>query len=840
MNLPEARPMMPQAVSIGIANTTPRVPLARKRRKPYTKERSPTTPPKPAAAPSRPAMLSGRAIWISVLLAVALVIVSGLTFHLLNTSRPDAETRAYAAATFVGSETCAGCHQAEAKLWNASQHKAAMQHATDRTVLGNFNDTSFDHYGVKSRFFRNNGKFLVETDGADGKLAIYEVKYTFGVDPLQQYLVEFPDGRIQALSIAWDSRPADKGGQRWFHLYPNEEIRHDDVLHWTKLNQNWNFMCAECHSTGLRKNYDAKTDRFATTWSEISVGCETCHGQGSRHTAWAREQKSWWPFGKHQDPGKGLLALLDERRDVNWPIDPQTGNARRSVAPATLRKEVETCGLCHARRASFHEDWMPGQWLSQTHVVEPLARGTYHPDGQIRDVEEPYNYTPFKLGKMFAAGVTCSDCHEPHSAKLRAPGEGVCLQCHAPDKYADVKHRHHAGVDPQPTCISCHMQTRTYMVVDNRHDHTFRVPRPDLSVALGTPNACTDCHHDKPAQWAATAVEQWFGPARKGFQTFGAAFRAARTDQADTAALLAGLAADPKAPAVARATALAELAPHASSESIAAARKGLADPDPIVRIGALDMLSNVPAARAWPLVSPLLSDPVRGIRIRAVSLLAAVPAASQPQADRARFDAAASEFVAAQRANAERPEARTTLANFLAQRGQAAAAEAEYKAALRLSPQYTTAAVNLADLYRQLGRDNEGESILRATISASPRDPAAYHALGLTLTRLKRPEEALDQFRKAIEIAPDSAQYNYVYAVALHSAGRRDEALTALKEALKGHSNDRQILSALIAFNRMAGDATAALGYAERLAVITPGDPGLARLIEELRRSTKP
>jgi predicted CXXCH cytochrome family protein len=715
-----------------------------------------------------------------------------------------------------------------------------MQHATDKTVLGNFNDMGFEHYGVHSRFFRKDGKFLVETDGPDGKLATFEVKYTFGIDPLQQYLIEFPDGRIQALSIAWDSRPQDKGGQRWFHVYPNEAIGQDDVLHWTKLNQNWNFMCAECHSTGLRKNYDAKTDRFATTWAEISVGCEACHGQGSAHIIWARDQQNWWPFGKREDPSKGLLVNFDERRDVGWPIDPQSGNGRRSVAPAILRKEVETCGLCHARRAGFHEDWVPGQWLSQTHVVEPLARTTYHPDGQIRDMEEPYNYTPFKQGRMFAAGVTCSDCHEPHSARLRTSGEGVCLQCHGADKYAGVQHRHHVGVDPPPACTSCHMQTRTFMVIDPRHDHAFRVPRPDLSVKLGTPNACNDCHRDKPAQWAATAIEEWFGPNRRGLQTFGPAFHAARTDQADAAALLSVIAADQQAPAVARATALGELATYVSSANIGAARSGLADPDPMVRIGALDMLENVPAAQIWSLASPLLSDPVRGVRIRAAALLAAVPAASHPPPDRARFDQAAKEFIAAQRANAERPEARTTLANFLAQRGLTADAEAEYRAALRLSPQFATAAINLADLYRHLGRDSDGERDLRAALAVSPREAALHHALGLTLTRLKRPDEALAGFRTATELEPDSSRYVYVYAAALHSGGHRDQAIAVLKEALKSHPGDREILLALISFSRTAGDLTSALGYAEQLALVTPDDRSVAALIQELRRAARP
>jgi tetratricopeptide (TPR) repeat protein len=814
--------------------------LARKRRKSGPKGYLPNglaSEPEPAAPSPVPSTTdrSHRKLWIAAATAATIVATVGFGFRL----RSDNEFKPQnsSANNFVGSETCAGCHQAEAKLWDASQHKAAMAHATDKTVLGNFNDAGFNYYGVHSRFFRKDGKFMVETDGPDGKLATFEVKYTFGVDPLQQYLVEFPDGRLQVLALSWDSRPQDKGGQRWFHVYPDEEIKHDDVLHWTKLNQNWNFMCAECHSTGLRKNYDAKTDRFATSWAEISVGCETCHGQGSAHAAWARDRQSWWPFGRREDRAKGLLVEFNERHNVTWPIDPQIGTAQRSDAPAALRKEVETCGLCHARRAGIDENWVPGRSLSQTHIVEPLARTTYHADGQIRDVEEPYNYTPFKQSKMFAAGVTCSDCHEPHSAKLRLPDDGVCLQCHASGKYSEAKHRHHASVGSPPACTSCHMQARTYMVIDRRHDHSFRVPRPDLSVALGTPNACNNCHSGKSPQWAAAAIEKWFGPKREGFQTYAGAFHAARRDQADAATLLAAVAADGKAPAVARASALSELASYVSPGNIGAARAGLADPDPMVRIGALDMLENVPVNRLWPFVAPLLADPVRGVRIRAASLLAAVPTASQPKSDREAFDAAAREFVASQRANAERPEARTMLANFLAQRGQTTEAEAEYKTALQLSPQYATAAIDLADLYRQLDRDSEGENILRTAIAASPREAAAHYALGLVLTRLKRPDAALAEFRRAAELEPAQARYQYVLAVAMHSSGQRNEAITVLKEALSSHPGNRDILGALISYSRLAGDLTAALGYAEQLAIIRPDDRNLKGLIEELRQA---
>jgi predicted CXXCH cytochrome family protein len=771
--------------------------------------------------------------------ALGAVVVAALLIAAVIGYRVVRETDAGAAPApaFVGSETCAGCHGAEASLWHGSQHAHAMAHASDKTVLGDFNNASFDYYGVRSRFFRKDGKYLVETDGPDGKLATFEVKYTFGIDPLQQYLVEFPDGRIQALSLAWDSRDAAHGGQRWFHLYPNEDIKHDDVLHWTKLNQNWNFMCAECHSTGVRKNYDAATDRFATSWAEISVGCEACHGQGSRHIAWAHDRNSWWPVRGKDDPTKGLLVRFDERDGVTWRRDPKTGNPQRNFSPALVRKEVETCGLCHARRGEFAENWTPGRPLSDTHVVSLLAHGLYEADGQMRD--EVYNYGSFKQSKMFAAGVTCSDCHEPHGARLRVPGDGVCLQCHAPEKYASVQHSHHDNPGATVTCASCHMPSRTYMVVDRRHDHSFRIPRPDLSAKLGTPNACNDCHGDKTPEWAAAAIERWYGSEREGFQHYASAFHAAAEARADAARLLAAVAVDRDAPAIARASALTALAPYLSAASVDLAKAGLADPDPLVRVGALDMLQNAPPAQVWPIAAPLLADPIRGVRIKAAELLAAVPAANQPPADRERFAKAAAEFVAAQQLNADRPEARSTLGNFYTRSGRFAEAESEYKAALRLSPNYAPAAINLADLYRALHRDDDAEKVLRDAIAASPDDAGLHYALGLTLTRLKRPTEALEELRRAAALQPERSRYAYVLGVALHSQGDADAGIAVLKDNLTRHQEDRDTLSALIGFNRDAGNFTEALRYARQLALVTPDDPNLPALIDELSRQAK-
>jgi predicted CXXCH cytochrome family protein len=453
--------------------------------------------------------------------------------------------------------------------------------------------------------------------------------------------------------------------------------------------------------------------------------------------------------------------------------------------------------------------------------------------------DEVYNYGSFKQSKMFAAGVTCSDCHDPHSAKLRFSGDKVCLQCHAADRYAAATHSHHEGVDPPVACASCHMSVRTYMVIDTRHDHSFRVPRPDLSIKLGTPNACNDCHTDKSAEWAASAIEQWFGPKREGFQNYAEAFLTAWTDQSDAAKLLAAAAGDQDVSAFVRASALSELSSRLSPSNINLAQAGLADPDPMVRIGALDMLQGIPATQLWPFVSPLLSDPNRGVRLRAVALLADMRREGLKTADRELFGRATQEFVDAQRLNADRPEARSALGHFYAQRGDTSEAEAEYKAALKLSPQYAAAAVNLSDLYRELGRDNDGEGILRSAIIASPQDAGLHHALGLVMVRLNRRDEALDEFRKAVELEPDQARYAYVYAVGLHSSGRQSQAMIVLNENLSRHPGDRDTLLALINFNREIGDLSAALKYAEQLAAVEPTNTDLANLVRELRRQNE-
>ena len=730
------------------------------------------------------------------------------------------------AGQYVGSKACVSCHEKEAGEWQKSQHHDAMAVAGEQTVLGNFNNAKFTYAGLTATFFKRDRKFFVHTEGRDGKLADHEIKYTFGVSPLQQYLIEFPDGRLQALSIAWDARPKKEGGQRWFHLYPNERITHEDELHWTRPAQNWNFMCADCHSTDLRKNYDAASDKFKTRWAEINVGCEACHGPGSGHLEWAGAQSPPLQKGEEihrADSAKGLNARLDERRGVVWSLNATTGNAARSTRRSSER-EIEVCAQCHARRAQIAEGYEAGKPFLDYYRPALLTSPLYHADGQQRD--EVYTWGSFLQSKMYASGVTCSDCHNPHSGKLRAQGNAVCASCHAANKYDAPAHHHHRVDSAGAACVSCHMPTTTYMVVDPRRDHSLRVPRPDLSVKLGTPNACNGCHSNRDARWAAAQVKTWYGHDAQGYPRFAPAFTAVNARAIDAQAQLRAIAADAGHPAIVRATALAQLDASDSQRGLETLAEGVRDPSPLVRLAALQSLAHAPSSAHVSLVAPLLSDPVRAVRIEAASVLAAVPAEQLSAAQRASFERASAEYVASQRYNADHAEALVNLGTFYGNRGDTAKAESEFKAALGLNPRYVPAYVNLADLYRARGRDQEGEGILRDGLKIAPKNATIHHALGLALVRLKRTDAALGELERATVLEPANARFSYVYAVALHSTGKSDAAIKRLEKTLVVHPNDRNILQALASFYQARGEKAAAEKYAERLRTLAANVAG--------------
>ena len=707
-----------------------------------------------------------------------------------------------------------------------------MQPAIDANVLGDFANAHFSDHGIGSVFFRRGGRFMVRTEGPDADLHDYQIKYTFGFAPLQQYLVEFPGGRLQALGIAWDSRAKSAGGQRWFALHPEQKIPPSNPLHWTGIDQTWNFMCADCHSTDLRKNYDLKTRTYHTTFAEVDIACEACHGPGSNHLSWAQKLGDWHRF----DSNLGLTIALDERRDVAWGIDPSTGNPRRT-APRTSEREIQMCARCHSRRAQLHEDFVHGQPIEDDYRIALLSPDLYFPDGQIKG--EVYEYGSFIQSRMFHEGVTCSDCHEPHSAKLRASGNRLCTQCHLAPRYDSPKHYFHPIGSRAARCIECHMPARTYMVVDPRRDHSLRIPRPDLTVKLGSPNACNNCHTDKSARWAEKTLEQRYGHAPSGFQRFAETLHAGDLEAPGAEQSLEHLIADREQPAIARATALTMMEASRLSTDSPTAALAIHDPSELVRRGLAQAFSNADPNSGAPVLSPLLVDPVRAVRIEAAEMLAGVANGALSESSASALAAAIREYIDVQHQNDDRPEAHVNLASLYVRQKHLDLAEEELKLALALDPSFAPAAINLADLYRELGRDDDGETVLRQALHRMPNDASVLNALGLCLVRRHQKAQALDMFAAAARLDPSAASYSYTLAIALNDAGRTKEAVQTLERSLELHPYNRESLAALIAFCDQAGDTTKALKYAETLAELEPNDPQIRQMLEEQKSRSR-
>lgn len=707
-----------------------------------------------------------------------------------------------------------------------------MQHATDKTVLGDFNRASFAHDGITSTFFKRDGKFWVNTDGPDGKLTDFEIRYTFGLSPLQQYLIELPGGRLQALGIAWDSRTKSEGGQRWYHLYPDRPLKAGNPLHWTGIDQNWNYQCADCHSTNLQKNYDAEARTFATTWSEISVGCEACHGPASRHLAWA--QTSGKTADAKTDPSRGFAVRLDERKDVTWPMN-GNGQAHRS-RPRTTSIEIHVCATCHARRQQFSS--APADLGNLLNAFRPalIEPGLYHADGQ--QLDEVYTYGSFIQSRMHAAGVTCSDCHNPHSGKLRQTGNAVCAQCHAPERFDSTNHHHHPAGSQGAECKSCHMPPTTYMGVDARHDHSMRIPRPDLTARLGTPNACTGCHRDKSATWASEAVQRWYREPKPGYQDFAVAFDLGRSRAPGAQSALAAIAKSATSSAMARASALDRLRQFPSAEAVAIASANLTADDPAVRAGAVAVIAQSDAGTRKSLLVPLLRDPSRLVRMDAARALAGEASAGLTGDDRSALERATADYIAAQLFNAERPEAQSNLGNLYVAQGDAPAARAAFRRAVDLDPSFVAASISLADIERAEGNEAAAETILRGTQKANPKSAPVAHALALSLIRQKRINEAMLLLASAAEMAPEDPRFSYVYAVALHDTNKSRQAIDVLKNALARHPYDRDLLLALTSYEIEAREYASALERAQLLVRLEPDDPQISNLLKSVRNMT--
>ena len=728
------------------------------------------------------------------------------------------------AATFSGKESCIECHADEYNSWRGSDHDMAMDTALDSTVLGNFNNVIFEHNGFKHKFYKKNGKFYVHTLGKGGKAGDFQISYTFGVKPLQQYLVPFEKGRLQVLPITWDTKR-----KRWYHMFDsihkNEDIPPDDWLYWTNNGQNWNGMCAECHSTDLHKNYDPQTHQFHTTWSEIDVSCEACHGPASEHIKWAKMAEN-------------------ERPDINnYALVVKSGGI-------TNDQLISQCAYCHARRSSYEDFIHPRKDMFDIIGPQLPVSPIYHVDGQI--LEEDYVYSSFTQTKMYMTGVKCTDCHDVHSLKVKYNADNrLCEQCHLKKDYDTPKHHHHKykGEGGEPivlnngkeiievgegtSCVKCHMPGGMYMGVDFRRDHSMRIPRPDLSVKLGTPNACnSQCHKDKSAEWAAGYTQKWYGKSKDIH--FAEVFNNAINRDTSAPKQLVKIINEPSTPPIIRAAAVMYAGQVPTMESNEKVKEMLKNDNPMVRKEAVTSYFPADEKDLIKTIAPLLKDTSRLVRLAATTKLTPASKESFDDSTKALLNRCVQEYIKTMMYSADFAPSRHNLGILYADIGDMKKAEENYLEALRIDNKFYPAKMNLALLYNREGKNKKAEILLKDVIKNHPEITQAFYSLGLLEAEMGNYEMSAEYLKTASEQMPNNARVFLNLAKILQYLNNIPEAESAYLKAYALEPYNGDYLAAIFDFYMKTGNTNKAKEYLKKWLKIYPNDTDAKNLLESL------
>ena len=720
-------------------------------------------------------------------------------------------------AVFTGGHACIECHQKEYRLWKGSDHDRAMSIASDSTVLGDFNNAEFTFNGRTTRFYKKSGKFYVFTDGTGGKQSEYEVTHTFGVRPLQQYLIPFENGKYQCLPIAWNTTE-----KKWFQMaamvYKPEDLKPDNWLYWTNQAQNWNSMCAECHSTNLQKNFDPGTKTYHTSWVDINVNCEACHGPGSAHIEWARLPE----LARSQDNNAGLIV-------------------KTSKIPS--RQYVESCAPCHARRSSLGPyDFVHPDLLSNA-IPQLPVKPYYFIDGQFLD--EDYEYGSFTQSKMYLKDVRCGDCHDAHSLKRKFEGNALCTQCHRADEYDTYNHHMHKakgekgsafvnksgkklGPGDGNLCRDCHMPGRYYMGIDRRFDHGIRIPRPDLSIQLGTSDACTSCHDDKTEQWALQSVNKWYGEKKKAHYASILADAEAGKPGADSGLLR--IINSNLYPEIIRATAIDYLSAYPSLKAQNAVRKACGDPDPLLRYTAVENFIAADSGELFRILSPLLSDPAKAVRIQVANRLSTFKKETFSEIQHRLFLSALDEYKKAQLYVSDFPTGRYNLGNFYAKQKEFPRAVENYREAIRIDDLFYPAKTNLVIIYYQQGKTDSVIALCRGLMAHNPELTEGYYYLALLYGEQKKYQEAITLLESAAARARSNPRILYNLGLLYQMTGQNERCVATLVKGLGLDPCNFDILYAIYAFYMNRNDHLKAEQYIEKMRTCYPG----AKQVQEL------
>ncbi|OEJ98820.1 hypothetical protein A8C32_06435 [Flavivirga aquatica] len=699
---------------------------------------------------------------------------------------------------FLGDNNCKECHAAEFKTWEGSHHDKAMQEVSDSSVLGDFNNVKFSSQGVSSHFFKKENDYYVNTEGPEGENHNYKIEYVFGVKPLQQYIVKFPNGHYQCLRTAWDTEK-----EKWFDLYPNFKVVHSEWLHWSRGGLNWNTMCSDCHSTNVRKNYDFNSHSYDTKYAIINVSCEACHGPGKKHV--------------------DQVKLLG--RDYKF------SNELQMSANTKPKELVDQCARCHMRREQISKSFNFEGTMLDHYFPELINERTYHPDGQILD--EVYVYGSFVQSKMYHNNVTCINCHDSHSLKLKFEGNNLCLQCHIPKTYNTPSHHFHEKDSEGAQCINCHMAGKFYMGNDFRRDHSFRIPRPDLSIKYGIPNACVGCHKDKNDKWAWENFKKNHGePDYKHFSELLVPGLIGKENGLNT---LLELARDTIYPNIARASAVKGMANYLNREAINKMLSFLDDDSALVRGATLDVLSNINSKDYINYFLPLLKDKKRTVRVKAFFAIAFLDEIQIPTEYKDVYRKVKKEFNTNLAVTSDFAGGRIKKADFYLKKGDLASAIKSYESALEIDNINNMARVNLANLYYRNGDFIKAEEAFKTIIKQEPEYGQTYYSYSLLLGELNRDEEAIIQMNLAIKHMPDNIKLYYNLSLLYNKIKDLKKAKEAALVGLKQAPQNDSLLYVLAFVYYKGNQIEKAVNTASRLVQLYPNNSQYVTFLNQLK-----
>ena len=708
-------------------------------------------------------------------------------------------------AQYAGSSTCLECHEVAYTNWMNSNHGLAERDYQKEMDEKAFSPKQTLVHGkdTSEAFLDADGLAKILTRGLGNERRVYPVTRIIGNNPLRQFLIPAPGGRLQTCDVSYDPKKNEL-----FDVYGEEERNPGDWGAWTGQGMNWNAMCAACHNTRLRKNFEPPTNSYHTKMAEMSVGCEACHGPMKDHVQWH----------KHPPPGvpKGTKDPTIKRQSRDQMLD--------------------TCAACHARRAEITGDLIPGEsFFDHFSLTVTDQTDIYHPDGQVRD--ENYEFASFLSSRMGHVGIRCVDCHEPHSGKRLIPGDMLCMRCHMggtqpPATVVDpATHGHHAGFKDGNDCTDCHMPITTYMQRHPRHDHGFTIPDPLLTKEFGTPNACNRCHTDKDADWALKYANEWYGgkmnrPTRTRAQLIA---RARRGETSARDGLIALLKTEPIA---AWKATICHLLERWSMEpdTAKALLEQLKDPSPLIRDAAVRSLvhpvrqENEDVRKA---LQPLLDDPVRSVRVAAAwALVAKLDLNSK----------AGNELVHMLDLNADQPTGRMQLSQFTFLRGDTPAAIKQIRKAIEWDPNSPPFHHDLAILLSTSG-DTQGAIKSLEEASRLAPDEAEYHyKLALAWNEAGDMKKSAELLKKTVQLDPGNARAWYNLGLALNGMNQPQEAVGALLKGETADPSDSAIPYARATILARHGQKQAAIEAATRALQIRPDFPEAIQLIGSLSR----